>query len=127
METHSTQQEPATTKSVIPIAVAYFGIHVDRKHDNNDQGFINEYEVIWVFFPCAVVNYIYNNSQSLHNCENKSIAVAATPQNKMKNRFANICACKYNDTIGKCYLKVSTVFRGYITSMWNTPPKCREV
>ena len=36
--------KPATTFSAIP--VGFFGSHVERNHSKNNQGFINEYEVM---------------------------------------------------------------------------------
>ena len=36
--------KPATTFSAIPVGL--FGSHVERNHSKNNQGFINEYEVM---------------------------------------------------------------------------------
>ena len=35
--------------------------------------------------------------QSLSDGDNKSTVVGTQPMNKQKNRFANICVCKYNN------------------------------
>ena len=50
VEENHAQQEPASARSASAIAVAYFGDHVERNHDKNNQGFLKEYEVY-----CCVV------------------------------------------------------------------------
>ena len=51
--------KPATNFSAIP--VGFFGSHVERNHSKNNQGFINEYEVmccVYQNFTADMVIYI---------------------------------------------------------------------
>jgi len=45
VDMEQTQQEQTSTHSASAVAVAYFGDHVGRNHSENNQDFINEYEV----------------------------------------------------------------------------------
>ena len=35
--------------------------------------------------------------QALYDGEGKSVSIATSSENRLKNRFANICVCKYID------------------------------
>ena len=52
VEAQQTQEQPATIKYASAVAVAYFGDHVERKHSENNQDFIIEYEVILCVCVC---------------------------------------------------------------------------
>ena len=101
VEEAHTQQEPATNKPAIKfnaIEVAYFGNHVERNHRENNRSFIDEYEVIcYVYFTDNVVMVQF--FQSLPKGDDRPVSIATTPSNKLKNRFANICVCKYKMTV----------------------------
>ena len=61
VEAQQTQEQPATIKFASAVAVAYFDDHMRKKHSENNQDFINEYEVTCVcvcvlFFSGVVVN-----------------------------------------------------------------------
>ena len=96
----SPDQEPAMVTSV---PVAFFGKHVEMKHGNNNQPFISEFSVRYDYIDirqyllkCNDVIHVYMSFvQSLTNGKEKSVSVARSPQNKKKNRFANISTCKY--------------------------------
>ena len=45
VDVEQTQQEQTSTHSASAVAVAYFGDHVKRSHNENNQDFIDEYEV----------------------------------------------------------------------------------
>jgi len=47
--------------------------------------------------------------QSLSDSANKSTAIATTPQNKLKNHFANICVCKWSTLLGKVFWIICVV------------------
>ncbi|CAI8054765.1 Receptor-type tyrosine-protein phosphatase S, partial [Geodia barretti] len=59
-----------------PVPVAVFGSHVEQRHSKNNKPFKEEYE-------------------GLPTYADKPVTVATTPDNKLKNRFANICV--YDD------------------------------
>ena len=45
LDVEQTQQEQTSTHSASAVAVANFGDHVERSHNENNQDFIDEYEV----------------------------------------------------------------------------------
>ena len=59
VEEEHAQQEQAITLSATTIEVAYFGNHVEGKHNKNNQGFIKEYEVFIVLCSSGVVVIVH--------------------------------------------------------------------
>ena len=62
VEEQQTQQQSATIKFANAITVTNFGDHVERKRSENNQDFINEYEVtlcVWYFFEVLVKMWSY--------------------------------------------------------------------
>ena len=57
VEAQQTQEQPATIKYASAVAVAYFGDHMQKKHSENNQDFINEYEVTCV---CVCVVFLWS-------------------------------------------------------------------
>ena len=51
-----TSAKPATVFSAIP--VGFFGSHVERKHSKNNQGFINEYEVMCCVYQSSSADMV---------------------------------------------------------------------
>ncbi|CAI8021857.1 Receptor-type tyrosine-protein phosphatase alpha [Geodia barretti] len=65
-----------TSVPTAPIPVSQLGNHVENKHKRRNQGFNEEY-------------------QSLYDGRDKTISIATNSENKLKNRFGNICV--YDD------------------------------
>lgn len=62
-----------------PVAVNMFAKHVAALHADGDIGFSKEYDSI----QCAYLQDQFSSDISTH------------PENKLKNRYLNILACKY--------------------------------
>ena len=60
--------------------------------------------IIVVTFTYLYVNVCMCYLQSLYDGKERSIAVATNSENRLKNRFANICPCKTLCTLGVALL-----------------------
>ncbi|KAJ8936512.1 hypothetical protein NQ314_012376 [Rhamnusium bicolor] len=78
-----------------PIPVALFARHVQELHADGDIGFSKEYE--------AIQNDAVNEANSSEHSQH--------PDNKPKNRYLNIIACKYLWNIPKLHSQPSIILR----------------
>ena len=89
--------KPASVPTA-PVPVSQLGNHVENKHKRRNQGFNEEYQVNLLQTSASVSQCVYNYLclfQSLYDGRDKTISIATNSENKLKNRFGNICVCKH--------------------------------
>ena len=74
------------------IAMVGFGNHVEQYHIRDNLAFRNEYDVNTFPFVYAVLMKL---TLFFFALATRLCTMVITPENKLKNRFANICVCKY--------------------------------
>ena len=93
------QSRPVLVRSPVPMAaipVSQFGNHVENYHKRSNQGFKEKYQVAGSFtVVCNVALCTFYIFQSLYDGRDKTTSIAKNAENKLKNRFGNICVCKH--------------------------------
>ena len=95
------RNEPVLKRPAVPMAaipVSQFGNHVEKDHKRRNQGFKEEYQVAGYFALLCNVALCIIPFISFSRCmmeRNKTTSIATNTENKLKNRFGNICVCKH--------------------------------